>query len=243
LEELLTRHKLIERLSEVNNKKVKAEQAEQLINRIDQEGGQYMQAAEKRCRKIRAGCIPFSPDAVSWLRRLQVYRALLKNKAGRIRHSGNLVRAARQVGIVDTLRIPEQVIRERLEDCYRKAELLKKTGWILRRRHLRKRCQEAEEQGDSATVQQILAIIKREKDRAFWGRIQFAFGKKRGRSVSSVQVENAAGIVTEYSGQQEVQEAIFSEIHQKRFFLAEQAPICNGWMRGAFGYTATSPVA
>jgi len=141
------------------------------------------------------------------------------------------------------LRISEQVLRERVDECYKKAELLKKTGWLLRRRHLLAKCEEAAERGDGETVKQILALIKREKERAFWGRIRFAFGKKQGRSVSTVQVEDAGGNITEHSGQREVQEAIFSEIHQKRFFLAEQAPICNGWLRDAFGYTATSPVA
>ena len=243
LVELLQRHKLLERLEWMKHNKLKAAQATRLINKIDREGSQYMAAAEAKCRKIRAGCIPFSPEAVSWLRRLQVYRALLKNKAGKIKHRGNLVRAARRVGIVDPLRISEQVLRERVDECYKKAEYLKKTGWLLRRRHLHAKCEEAAERGDSETVKQILALIKREKERAFWGRIRFAFGKKQGRSVSTVQVEDAGGNITEHSGQREVQAAIFSEIHQKRFFLAEQAPICNGWLRDAFGYTATSPVA
>ena len=40
-----------------------------------------------------------------------------------------------------------------------------------------------------------------------------------------------------------VQEAIFNEVHRKRYNLAEEAPICQGALRGQFGYTATSPTA
>ncbi len=40
-----------------------------------------------------------------------------------------------------------------------------------------------------------------------------------------------------------VQEAIFNEVHRKRYNLAEEAPICQGALRCQFGYSATSPTA
>jgi hypothetical protein len=43
-----------------------------------------------------------------------------------------------------------------------------------------------------------------------------------------VQVEGEDGEVTEYDTQDSVENAIWSEIHSKRFYLAEQAPICQG---------------
>jgi len=41
----------------------------------------------------------------------------------------------------------------------------------------------------------------------------------------------------------EVEEAIWNKIHKKRFFLAEEAPIHQGKLRGDFGYCAISPTA
>ena len=43
--------------------------------------------------------------------------------------------------------------------------------------------------------------------------------------------------------QEDVQKAIFDNIHYKRFYLAEEAPICKGSLREKFGYNATSPTA
>jgi hypothetical protein len=40
-----------------------------------------------------------------------------------------------------------------------------------------------------------------------------------------------------------VQEAIFNEVYRKRYNLAEEAPICQGVLRGQFGYISTSPMA
>ena len=68
-------------------------------------------------------------------------------------------------------------------------------------------------------------------------------GEKRGRSVTSVQVEHAHGRAEEYTTQEAVQLAIFWEIHQKRFFLAEEAPICQGSIRSDLGYLTRTDVA
>ena len=40
-----------------------------------------------------------------------------------------------------------------------------------------------------------------------------------------------------------MQEAIWDTIHGQRFYLAEQAPVCQGRLRGDFGYMAFSPTA
>jgi hypothetical protein len=34
-----------------------------------------------------------------------------------------------------------------------------------------------------------------------------------------------------------------NNIHQKPFYLAEEAPMCSGLLRGYFGYNAVSPIA
>jgi hypothetical protein len=40
-----------------------------------------------------------------------------------------------------------------------------------------------------------------------------------------------------------VQNAIFNEVHWKRYNLAEEAPICKGPLRGQFDYMLTLPTA
>ena len=60
--------------------------------------------------------------------------------------------------------------------------------------------------------------------------------KPRGRSARIVSESTDDGVVTEFEGQRAVEDAIFSRIHDHRFFLPEQAPVCQGMMRGEFGY-------
>ena len=59
----------------------------------------------------------------------------------------------------------------------------------------------------------------------------------------AVQVEDGTGGVIDFHTEETVQDAIFNEVHRKRYNLAEEAPICQGVLRGQFGYTATSPTA
>jgi hypothetical protein len=101
-----------------------------------------------------------------------------------------------------------------------------------------------QEREDKAAERQILAIIKREKDWAFWQRLNFALGKHiRGRSVHAVQVEDSAGGVIDYNTEETVHQAIFNKVHRKRHNLVEEAPICQGRLRGKFGYVSMLPTA
>ncbi len=58
-----------------------------------------------------------------------------------------------------------------------------------------------------------------------------------------MQVEDGASGVIDYKTEEGEQEAIFNGVHQKRYNLAEEAPICQGKLRGQFGYISTLPTA
>jgi hypothetical protein len=70
-------------------------------------------------------------------------------------------------------------------------------------------------------------------------------GKPHAGSVRRVLVENEdqERTLTENTTQESVQQAIFDNIHRKRFFLAEAVPICTGKLRGQFGYNAVTRTA
>ncbi len=67
-------------------------------------------------------------------------------------------------------------------------------------------------------------------------------GKKRGGSVQRILVEdpNHEGQQVKQTTQESVHQAIFDNIHCKRFFLAKDAPICQGKLCGWFGYNSVS---
>jgi hypothetical protein len=63
-------------------------------------------------------------------------------------------------------------------------------------------------------------------------------GRQQGGACFRVQVEQGGGTTEEYTSQTELQEAIWDNIHRKRFHLAELAPLCQEPLPGTFGYNA-----
>ncbi len=132
-----------------------------------------------------------------------------------------------------------------LKVCIKQCDYYRINGKQYQQKHLQKCLQMAREMEDDRREKEILAIIQREKDRSFWRRINYSMGKACGRSVWRVLVESGdqEGILMEYTTAESVQEAIFTHIHCKHFFLAENALICSGRLRGWFGNNAVTKTA
>jgi hypothetical protein len=96
---------------------------------------------------------------------------------------------------------------------------------------------------DEETEHQILAIIQCEKDRSFWQRLNYALGKPWGGACFKVQVEQAGGTVDEINRKEDLHKVIWENIHRKQIYLAKEAPMCSGPLRGIFGYNSVTPTA
>ncbi len=102
--------------------------------------------------------------------------------------------------------------------CKEKCNYFRKHGHCHRQQHLANCLEAAQDQKDESAEQHILAIIKQEKDKAFWRRLNYALGKHvRGQSVRTVQVEDGNGGVLNFQTKETVQEAIFNKVHRKRY--------------------------
>ncbi len=123
-------------------------------------------------------------------------------------------------------------------------DYFRKNGRQYCKKHLADCLARARDREDSEREREILAIIQQERDRSFWRRLNYVMGKARSGSVRKVLIEDEdSGTLTKHATQESVQQVIFDNIHRKRFYLAEAAPACNGWLRGLFGYNATTIMA
>jgi hypothetical protein len=123
---------------------------------------------KKKCRKIKSGRIPFSPEAALWIHRLQVYQSLLHYHNGYIRNRGNLKRTARCCGILNCFAITVEEVSLCLKVCTEKCDYFRKHGKQYQQKHLYQCLEKAREIEDDDKEKEILAIIQREKDRSFW---------------------------------------------------------------------------
>lgn len=241
LEDLFISHRLNSRLVQAEASSTSNDLVRWKTNRLDQESNQYMSRAEKKCRRIKSGRIPFSPESSIWIRRRQAYEGLLRRLHDKVRNWSNLRRFAQRCGIQKPFQLKKNEIKQRLEVCEEKCQYFERHGHRFRRKHLKNRLAVARAKKNTKAEEQILAIIQREKERSFWRRLNYTMGRRTGKSVTRVQVEEGNGSVYEVSTKREVEGTLFKEIHGKRFYLAEQAPICKGRLRGEFGYMADTP--
>ena len=103
VESSITRHRVIERIGRAHETSTTKQQCKTKLDNIDQQTKEHMRGAEKRCRRIKSGRIPFSPESSRWIRRAQVYRSVLRYHAGKIRNCSNLKRSACRCGILKPL--------------------------------------------------------------------------------------------------------------------------------------------
>ena len=242
LESYIIKHRLIEKLGQAYRTKSKR-RCQRRLNKIDVEATFYMRHAERKCRRFKSGHISFSPKASMWIRRTQTYRSLLRLHAGKIRNVGNLKRSAKRCGILDAMSLSVREIYNRLLICMSQCDYFRKNGNAYRNKHLRKCLQSAQDEEDEEAENQIAAIIGRERDRGKWRRLNYVLGKQRAGACFKVQLEEKDSTTVEFSSKHEVQQAIWENIHKKRFYLAEDTPICSGNLRGSFGYNAVTKTA
>jgi hypothetical protein len=117
LEGKILKHRLIKRMGAAHISSRSRRKVARQLNQLDDEFGQYMRHAEKKCWKIKSGRIPFLPEAFLWICGTQVYPLLLKYHVGRICNQGNLKRMARRCNIPDAMNLTIRKIEMQLKTC------------------------------------------------------------------------------------------------------------------------------
>ena len=84
LEKLVLIHCPTERMVAAHNEISSKVLVKERIDIIYQEGVQYMHHAKRKCCRLKSVRIPFSPDSLIWIRRCQVYRSILRYRAGKL---------------------------------------------------------------------------------------------------------------------------------------------------------------
>ena len=73
--------------------------------------------------------------------------------------------------------MPLSEIKARLKVCKEKCNFFRKHEKKYRNKHLKRRLVVAKEKGDEEAEVRILAIIKGEKDRAYWRKLKVGIAK------------------------------------------------------------------
>jgi hypothetical protein len=135
-ENAIEHHRLIDKLQDIHLHGGGKEDSRDKICKVDDEAGQYMSHAERKCHKFKSGRISFSPESVTWIKRKQIYQSLLEYRQGRHKNRGNLKRAARKQQIRKPFSLSIDEITARLKICETQNDYFRVSGDKYRRKHL-----------------------------------------------------------------------------------------------------------
>ncbi|KAL3803357.1 hypothetical protein HJC23_009321 [Cyclotella cryptica] len=207
----------------------------------DQELGEFMSHAERKCTKFRNCSIEYSPTVGQWLRRRSVLKWLLRWHDGKVQDTRNMSRAARRAQIESPLTLTREDILARLQACLQEIFQLKSQAPALRRKHLKWRLSLARERGDDEAAQEILRISRNEARRLRQRNINRVVRTPQGRSVLSVSVD-INGTDHHYSTQGEVEDACGQHLGE-RFSLGKRAPLDASHLRAVIGNLSDTEAA
>lgn len=216
-------------------------QAREEMDTIDEEVTQYQQHAEKRCRKIYKHPLAFSLPVQHWVQKRWGYQGLLRLFDRKCTNPANVRRAARKAGITDYKSLTRTQVISGIAFCTGKLREMKGHDGQLRKEHLAKLTATYSILGDKAKGDTVRRVASSESQKMIWRRINKVTNPPRGGAIQRVQKEHGSELVELVTLEEMTQE--IQSVTEKRFSLAESAPVHSSSLRSSVGFTADSQFA
>jgi hypothetical protein len=157
LTKLLKERKLLERLKTLQ-KDMETQLTAAQINEFNELGNirlQCIQRANKKCRSLKLGQVPFSPQLVQSWQKLKAWQLLLKKLNGGRVNSRFLNRTLKQASIRDTSLLTKSDVEWNLADCWVTYRRLKKEAPRLRATWLEEVAAARVAEGNTSLAQEL----------------------------------------------------------------------------------------
>ena len=238
LESYLRYHNVHKKLDVIKEKDYEKKRLRKTLNAIDKVVTEGMIHAEKKCRKIRAGEVPFSPKLAEVGTKIKLWKLIERHHKGDNINTKYIRRIEKKCGIKGGLSMSLEEVcinKIKVEAKYKK---MKKMAYRLRNEFL---YEMIELKTSEKAKREIKAIIRHEETRRAWRTINKGRGKVQMKGVSEVKVMQNDEYIT-ITEQDEVENAIMHN-NSKRFHLAASTPLMERAAVNSIGYLANTEIA
>ena len=213
-----------------------ASKAMEAIERVISEG---MAHAEKKCRKIHAGEVPFSPKLAKAGRKIKLWRLVIRHKQTNRVNTITIRRVAKKCNLKRVLAVSLRTARNKLEEAWKKYKKLKKSAHRLRTEFL----YEQEDKAQSQQSKRAIRMIRRhEESRRSWRSINNSQGKRRSKGISAVKVQ-INGVWKTIKDREPAEAAIMGNNSHRFGDLTKTTPLMSKYMREKLGVLAQNELA
>ena len=237
LEEEFDKHRIYDRALQLYTKLGTSFTAEDYAeyDELDRLRDKSMKKAEKKCRKLHCGGIPWSPQLQFARTTIHYIRLVIRRRKGRKVSARTLIRLQKKLGFSYERVSMDRLLRF-LDKAFKEYKKLRKEASSLRDTHLESLAIALEKDGKGKKSQIIKDIKQREEQRGMFRKLRSLNAKyTENMSTTSVVVTNPDGTVSELTNKDEMVQAIIKENISKYHQCEDTCPFLTNPLRDSFG--------
>jgi hypothetical protein len=244
LESFLTEHQILSRLERLQQVMASNPSAADIkeYNQIDAIRTKGILLADKKCRKLRMGHVPFSPRLVVLWQKIRAWQLVLRKCRGAKIDSKYMKRVLKAADIADISLITESDASENLNAVRRNYMQVKREAASIRSTWLEEVATARLSEGNLSIAQEIRNLTSRERQRQEARTIRNSLSGSNRKALCSIEVPADDGSWMELSERTDIERALHSEL-ASRFNQAATTPFCQEPLRSEVGPCATTTSA
>ena len=211
-------------------------------NLLDSIRLEAMMEADRRCRKLPMGAIPYTPAYSAVRTLIELWTLVIKKLSGKNVDSRFLARKAKKANIVAPLDRTLLQAKEKRAAAYRDEKRMAKSAVNDRKTWLESLAEARSASGNLSQAQEVKNLLSREEQQRAARIIRRVNGKLREGSLTSVVAPNFNGEWVEVTKKQEIEKALMEE-NERRFNQARNSPFLKPPLLDLVGRCGTGPAA
>ena len=241
--EFITQHKLHQRIFKLETMVVNGgSMTEKDVNeygKIMQIRNQGIQYAEKNCRKLSMGNVPFSPTIIATCEILQLWKGVKTRQSGRRFSLKKIKRLKKKHHIQDAMKLLRFEVEAKIRDTMSRYKKQKKEAQMLRTTFLQGKTEAMAEESNTEVEKILKQLLTHEAQRTSARRIKAALGKLASGSVKKVDIETAEGNIEEVTTKEGIERACMEE-KEKKYRQTQNTPCMREPLLSDLGYLGTT---
>ena len=202
------------------------------IRRIRQDARRH---ADKKCRKLRMGGVPFSIELTKARTTIEMWKAIKSWKLGRKINSKYLKRLVKKAGVPDSMRATLDETKHAIAQAYSTYWDVKKKADELRLTFLQTKAKELAKVRNIEEKNVYLQLIAGEQQRKSARKIKYVLNKVMGGGVTKISLMNRQGIWEETTNKQAIEKGCAEE-NASKYRQTETTPCMRGQLQEDLGY-------
>ena len=198
------------------------------------EGIQY---ADKRCRKLKMGGVPFSPDLKKAGQAIEMWRGILTKKLGAKYSMTKIRRLAKHLDQKNIFQYSIEEVRNKSKEAVTKYKETKKRAQEMRRKFMTEQINVIAEESNNTRETIRKQLYEREQQRITARNVRYTLNKIQGGGITRVEVPRGNNKIEVVTTKEDIEKECMIE-NEKKYCQTTNTPCMQGQLVQDLGYDA-----